>query len=261
MPELISADGTTIAYEIHGTGPAVVLVDGALCHREAGPMRPLAEVLSPSVTVVLYDRRGRGGSGDAMPYALEREVEDLAALIEAAGGAAALFGLSSGGGLALHATALLGPARATKLAVFEPPYLPEPMRATADDYTAALTTTLAEGRRGDAVALFLRRVGLPVEAVEGMRRSPGWPANEAVAPTLAYDAAAMGDNAVPAEVAAAVRVPTLALAGEASPPFLRYGAEQVASAVPGARLELVSGAGHDASAAALAHHLVPFLTG
>ena len=113
----------------------------------------------------------------------------------------------------------------------------------------------------EVVALFLRRVGLPDEAVEGMRRSPGWAANEAVAPTLGSDAAAMGDSAVPAAVAAAVREPTLALAGEASPSFLRDGGEQVAAAVPGAQLELVAGAGHDASPAALAHDLVPFLTG
>ena len=109
MTTLTSADGTRIAYDIVGHGPAVILIDGAMCFRGGGPMRPIAEALSGQLTVVLYDRRGRGESGDTLPFAVEREIEDIAALIDAAGGQAALFGISSGGALALRAAAALGP--------------------------------------------------------------------------------------------------------------------------------------------------------
>src|SRR4051794_6315211 len=121
MPTVTSADGTSIAYEVAGAGPAVILVDGAMCHRSGGPMRPLAALLRSRFTVYAYDRRGRGDSGDTAPYAVAREVEDLAALVEAAGGAACAYAISSGGALVLAAVAAGVPL--TRLAIYEPPFL------------------------------------------------------------------------------------------------------------------------------------------
>ncbi|QAY73733.1 alpha/beta hydrolase [Agromyces protaetiae] len=255
MTELVSADGTRVAYEVVGEGPAVVLVDGAMCFRDSGPMRALAAELVGSATktgcsAVLYDRRGRGRSGDTLPYAIDREIDDLAALVDAVGGRAALFGMSSGGALAALAAARLGDAVST-LVVFEPPYLPEQDRLEASAYTAELTRALAAGDRDAAVAAFLARVGVPLQGVEGMKRSPAWAGMTAIAPTLGYDDAVMGDSAVPS-AAAAITAPTLALAGGASPDFLRWGARALAGAVPGARFEVLEGQGHDVDPVPLA---------
>ena len=261
MPTVISADGTSIAYETAGSGPALVLIDGALCFRDGGPMRGIADRLSEDVTVVLYDRRGRGASTDTVPYSVAREVEDIDALIAATGGSAALFGLSSGGALAITAAVALGQHRVPRLAVYEPPYFTDDATAAAADYTRALAEALAAGDRDKAVALFLRRVGVPDTVMEGMRSSPGWAATIAIAPTLAYDDAALGDSRVPLALLAALRAPLLALAGGQSPAFLRYGAEQLAEHAPEGRFALVDGQTHDIAPAPLASHLVSFLTG
>jgi pimeloyl-ACP methyl ester carboxylesterase len=255
-----SADHTTIAYETAGSGPAVVLVDGATCFRDSGPMRPIAEALAGSTTVVIYDRRGRGQSDDTLPYALEREIEDIAALIDAVGAPVMLFGMSSGGALALEAAVALGPERVQRLAVYEPPFLPEEALDSAAAYTRELTEALAAGDRERAVELFLNRVGVPAGAIDGMRRSPGWATLLGIAPTLAYDDAALGNSAVPVELAAALRVPALALGGGASPAFLRYGAESLADAVPDGEYVTLEGQTHDVSADAIAPVLAAFAT-
>lgn len=266
MSTLASADGTTIAYEIDGTGPAVILVDGALCFRDAGPMRPIAAALRERLTVVLYDRRGRGESDDrladpaARADSVVREIEDIAALVDAAGGSAALFGMSSGGALALAAAAALGPDRVPRAAVYEPPYLPDPMLSSAAAYTSELSAALAAGDRAGAVELFLRRVGVPDAGIEGMRRSPGWEGTLALAPTLAYDDAAMGDSRIPDGLLQAIIVPVLALAGEQSPGFLRFGAEGVAASAQDGAFVVVAGQTHDVSGEALSPHLIPYLT-
>ena len=260
MPTLTSADGTSIAYELVGAGPAVILVDGAMCFRDGGPMRPIADALSGSLTAVLYDRRGRGESGDTLPFAVEREIEDIDALIEAAGGQAALFGISSGGALALRAAAALGPERVTALAVYEVPFMPPGALDGAAEYTRALGAALAAEQPDEAVAAFLRRVGTPEAGIEGARRSPGWPGMVAIAPTLAYDDAAMGDSTVPVDVAAGLGIPTLALVGGASPDFLSYGVRTLADVVPGARFDVVDGQTHDVAADAVAPHLLRFLS-
>lgn len=249
-----SADGTAIAYEVHGEGPTLVLVDGAMCFRGSGPMRGIAAAIGDSARVVLYDRRGRGESADTAPYAVEREVEDLAALTEEVGGPVALFGMSSGGALALRAAAALDAV--DRVAVYEPPFMPEPAVAGAAQYTAELTAALARGDRGAAVEAFLRRVGMPPEALAGMRHSPAWPGMEAIAPTLAYDDAAMGDSRVPA--LDGLRAEVLSLAGGGSPGFLQHGARGVAEAT-GGRFELLEQQTHDVDPAALAAVLVPFL--
>jgi pimeloyl-ACP methyl ester carboxylesterase len=250
-----SADGTSIAYEVHGTGPILVVVDGAMCFRDSGPSRGIAQAIGDALQVVRYDRRGRGESGDTAPFAVEREIEDLAAILEAVGdGPATLFGISSGGALALRAAAALDAV--TRVAVYEPPFMPEQALAGAAAYTAELTEALGRGDRGAAVDAFLRRVGVPEQAVAGMRHSPAWPVMEAIASTLAYDDAAMGDSRVPPLDLS--RVDVLALAGGASPAFLQHGAQAVAEAF-GGRFEALEGQTHDVDPAALAAALVPFV--
>ena len=179
MGRVRSRDGTAIAFDRLGEGPALVLVDGALSHRSFGPLVPLADVLARDFTVVRYDRRGRGESGDAAPYAVAREVEDLDAVLAAAGGPASVFGLSSGAALALEAAAS-GSAIA-KLVLYEPPFDVEADEDTA--YVERLNELIAEGRHGDAVEWFLAHAGVPAEALDRMREQPDWPAFEAVAPT------------------------------------------------------------------------------
>ena len=257
MPVVKSADGTTIAYERTGSGPALVLVDGAMCYRAAGPMRPLAALLRDHFTVYTYDRRGRGESTDTTPYALAREVEDLQALIEQAGGEAYVYAISSGAALAL-ATAAAGPW-VTKLALYEPPFMTEVEDgARIKEYSERLGELLDAGRKGDAVALFMTNVGIPAEVVAGMRAQPGWSAFEAIAPTLAYDAALLGDGHVPRDLASTITVPALVLAGSAGPQGLRQAAEATADAVPTAGHRTLDGQTHDVAPDALAPVLAEF---
>ncbi len=234
MPTVTSRDGTTIAYEQSGAGPALILVDGAMCYRAFGPMRGLAALLAPHFTVFAYDRRGRGESGDTAPYAVEREVEDIEALIDAAGGTACIFGMSSGAVLAFDAARLL-PDKITKLAGYEAPLIAgDNAPPLPEDYVEQQTKLLSEGRRGDMVELFMKLVGTPAGAIAGMRQSPVWPQFEAIAPTLIYDGTIMGDNSVPTAQLAAIRVPALVMAGGASPEWMRTTAYAIADAIPGA---------------------------
>jgi pimeloyl-ACP methyl ester carboxylesterase len=258
MEKVSSRDGTTIAFDRYGTGPAVILVGGAFQHRAIDPpTRQLAELLAPSFTVFHYDRRGRGDSGDTLPYAVEREVEDLGALIDGAGGRAHVFGMSSGGALVLDAAASTLPV--TKLALYEPPFnLEESRRSAMKAYSRQLTTLLAEGRRGDAAALAMTTFGAPPEAVEGMRQAPVWAMFESVAPTLAYDAALMGDYSVPTERASSVTAPAMILDGGASPQWLRAVADALADAIPGAQRRTLEGQTHDVSPEVLAPVLQAF---
>lgn len=250
MPTVTSADGTAIAYDRAGSGPALVLVDGAMCHRAAGPMRPLAALLTGSFTVFTYDRRGRGESADTPPYAVEREVEDLRAIVRAAGGAAALYAMSSGGALAL-ATAAADPG-VTGLALYEPPFL-----GGNREYTARLAELLRAGRRGDAVALFLTTVGVPEPVLAGMRGGPGWASLEAVAPTLAYDDALLAGGHPPAGLP--ITVPALVISGTASPAALQQAARRTAAAFPTANHRALPGQTHDVRPDALAPVLIEFL--
>jgi pimeloyl-ACP methyl ester carboxylesterase len=237
MSEVQSHDGTTIAFDRVGDGPPVVLVDGALSHRRLGPMTRLVEPLAASFTVFHYDRRGRNESGDTPPYAVAREVEDLAAVIAEAGGAAAVFGLSSGAALALEAAA--SGLAITRLALYEPPYSVEPDEDPA--YLERLHELIAAGRHGDAVDWFLSNAGVPPEALTSMRQEPEWPLFEAVAPTLAYDHAVLGDGAVPRERAARITAPTLVANGGASPDFFAEAARATAEAIPGAQHRVLEG--------------------
>ncbi len=260
MPVANSKDGTRIAYDKTGNGPAVVLVDGALAVRASAA--PLAALLSPDFTVYSYDRRGRGDSADTPPYSVKKEIEDLAAVINAAGGFACLCGTSSGGALALEAALILGP-RVKKLALYEVPYDSSEAGVKAwKEYSVKLKGPLAADLRGDAVALFMRFVGMPGPMLEGMRRSPAWEGMEALAPTLAYDGAVLGaDRTVPVDRARAIRVPTLILDGGASQetmPFMRATALALAKAIPQARHQALAGQRHDVDPKALAPVLADF---
>jgi len=258
MPLVTSADGTAIAYERTGTGPVLILVDGAMCYRAAGPMRPLAALLQDDFTVYTYDRRGRGESSDTAPYAVAREVEDLQALVAQAGGEAYVYAISSGAALAL-ATAAAGPG-ITKLALYEPPFMAEVEdSAWIKEYTHRLNELLDAGRKGDAVALFMTRVGMPAEAVAGMRAQPGWTTLEAIAPTLAYDDEVLGDGSVPRDLALTIAVPALVIAGGASPQSLQQAAKATADALPTAKHRTLDGQTHDVAPEALAPVLVEFL--
>jgi len=250
MSELASADGTIIGYEIQGAGSPIILIDGAMCYRGSGPMDALATALADEFTVVTYDRRGRGLSTDTLPYEVDREIDDLAALIDAAGSEAALFGMSSGGALAVLTAARMG-AAVTDLIVYEPPYMPEPARDAITTSADKLAAALRSGDRDTAVATFLARVGTPDAAIEGMRRSPNWASMVAIAPTLGYDDLVMGDSGIP-QIAAHLAVRALAIAGGASPDFLRWGAENLARSIPGAEFTVLEGQTHDVATAPLA---------
>ena len=264
MPTVISKDGTTIAYDVKGTGQPVILVDGAICYRGFGPMPGLAELLAPHLTVYTYDRRGRGESSNSKPYTVEREVEDIAALIQAIGGRAYVYGISSGACLALEASALLGD-KISKLALYEAPYRSDQAgRQEWREYRRKLAELLAENCRGDAVTLFMHLVGTPEEAINGMRQAPMWPMFEAVAPTLAYDAAAMGEDRMPPiQRAAKITVPTLIMDGGANlqyMPFMHLTAAALASAIPHSRMLTLENQTHDVKSEVLAPILVEFFT-
>lgn len=257
MSMITSKDGTSIAFDKSGNGPALILVDGALCHRTFGPMGALAPLLASHFTVFKYDRRGRGESGDTLPYAVEREVEDIGALIQEAGGAAFVYGTSSGAALALEAAIRGIPIN--KLAMYEPPYnSDETARRNMVAYTTDLAQLLADGKRGDAAARFMSYVGTPPEAIAGMRHAPMWPGFEAVAPTLAYDGAILGDGRVPVERAASVTIPTLVMAGGATFPFMHETAKALQAAIPNAQYRVLEGQTHDLAADAAAPALIEF---
>jgi pimeloyl-ACP methyl ester carboxylesterase len=258
MNKVISKDGTEIAYEKSGEGPALLLVDGALCYRSFGPMRELAKLLSSHFTVYAYDRRGRGDSSNSKPYAVEREVEDIDALIGEAGGSAFVYGISSGGCLALEAAAKLGD-KIKKLAIYEPPYNSDSTaRKEWMEYRKQLAESLAANRRGDAVVLFMKLVSTPAEMIEGMRNSPVWPMFEAVAPTLEYDAAAMGnDRSVPVKRAADVLSPSLVINGTVIP-FMLDTATALTKAIPHAQHRTLEGQPHDVDLKVLAPMLIEF---
>ncbi len=260
MQTITSQDGTPIAYDREGQGPAAILVAGALCARLSWSGPAIAALLAPHFTVYNYDRRGRGDSGDTRPYAVAREIEDIEALINDAGGSAYLFGHSSGASLAMEAAATLG-EKVAKLAMYEAPYNDDPAaRRGWREYTRRLTELLAAERRGDAVALFMALVGTPAEQIDGMRRAPFWPSLEAIAPTLAYDHTAIlgEDGGLPSARAAQVLAPTLVMAGGASYPFMHDTARALSAAMPHAQLRILEGQRHEVSTEALVPVLVDF---
>ncbi|RIQ14458.1 alpha/beta fold hydrolase [Jiangella rhizosphaerae] len=261
-----SPDGTTLAFDRTGDGPALVLVAGAFGTRDHPSLTGLAGHLSEHATVYRYDRRGRGDSTDTPPYAVEREVEDLAAVVDAAGGRAHVYGLSSGAALAVRAAAAGLPI--DRLILHEPPYDVDGARpALPADFAERVAALVAGGRNGDAVEYFMTRgMGLPAEMVASMRPSPMWAGLERLAPTLVHDNAVMGDNAVPVADLGGLAQPVLVLSGELSPGWFHRAAAAVAAACPDGRHRALPGQSHfapdDAAvAAAVIEFLKPVISG
>ena len=249
--EVTSKDGTTIAYERSGTGPALIIVDGALCSRAFGPSPKLAPLLARHFTVCTYDRRGRGGSGDTQPYSPAREVEDIAALIETAGGSASLLGLSSGGALALEAAA--SGLAVTSVVAYEPPYVDDTGQRGGAAHEGQLRRLLAEGNRGGAVKYFMKdMVGAPTAMVVMLRLMPWiWRKLQAVAHTLPYDAAVMTGFRIPRERFSSIGVPTLVMNGAKTDARLRDAARAIAELIPAARYRELEGQTHNVKPAVL----------
>ena len=264
MEKTISEDGTTIAFDRSGEGPSLVLVGGALADRSAATQ--LSTRLASHLTVIAYDRRGRGDSGDTLPYAVEREVEDIEALIVAAGGRAFVLGHSSGAVLALE-SARTFPDRIGKLAVYEPPFIVDASRSLLPaDYVTHLEDLVSNGRRGDAVEFFMTTaVGVPAEVVAGMRGEPFWSSMEAVAHTLAYDGTIMEDtmagHPAPLRRWASVAVPALVMDGGASPDWQRHAVRALADVLPDAQHRTLEGQDHGPASEVLAPVLVEFFLG
>ena len=255
-----SQDGTRIAYERSGRGPALILVDGALCSRAFGPSPKLAPLLARHFTVYTYDRRGRGQSGDTPPYSPAREVEDIAALVELAGGSACLVGLSSGGALALDAAASGLPV--TRVVAYEPPYVDDGGQGGGAAYEGQLARLIAAGNRGGAVKYFMKdMVGAPGPMVVMMRLMPWlWRKLEAVAHTLPYDAAVMTAFRIPRARFGSIRVPALVMNGSKTDPRLREAAQAIAESIPAAHYRELAGQTHNVKPEVLTPAVVEFFT-
>jgi pimeloyl-ACP methyl ester carboxylesterase len=263
MSQVRSKDGTSIAYDRQGQGPAVVLVGGGITDRSENA--PLAAELAAHFTVYNYDRRGRGLSGDAPRYTMQLEIDDLEALLAAAGGSAHLYGVSSGGALALEAAAagLLGIDR---LAVYEVPYdMADDWPQLWREYVGRLGAALADNRRGDAFELFMRLAGSSDEEIAGARSSPMWPGLEAIAHTLAYDAACLGTGQPPTARFARITQPTLVATGgirtAASARWIRAldpAADAIVASIPHAGRQVIAGQSHVADPKVMAAVLVHF---
>ena len=255
-----SRDGTRIAFSKLGAGPALVLVDGAFCYRQNGPAPDLVPLLARDFTVFSYDRRGRGESGDTMPYAIEREIDDLAAIIDQAGGSAFVFGISSGAALALQAAA--SGVNITKLALYEPPYIMEGGQPrNIEAAIARLRALLSDGDRSGAVRYFMTDVfgaPKPFVAVMPLLMPRAWRRNQTVANTLPYDVTLISDWSVLRERRASIRVPTLVLGGDRSPAGLQTAVQTVTAAIPNARQRVLAGQNHMISAKTVAPVLQQF---
>jgi pimeloyl-ACP methyl ester carboxylesterase len=263
MSQVISKDGTKIVYDKVGQGPSVVFVEGATATRSS--FVELASLLAPNFTVYYHDRRGRGDSSDTLPYSVEREIEDIEVLIDEAGGTAYLYGISSGGALALKAASKLG-NKVKKLAIYEVPYdESETGQVKWKEYKTTLNESLQAGKHGDAVTAFMKLVDVPDEMLAGMKQSPFWPELEKVAPTLAYDAACLGeDRKVPIETAKHITVPTLVMDGGGSLqsyPNMRASAEKLAKLIPNVEWQTLEGQTHNVDSKVLAPVLEKFFRG
>ncbi|MFB6817976.1 alpha/beta fold hydrolase [Streptomyces sp. NPDC056347] len=263
MDQVFSADGTAIAFERQGSGPAVVLVGGAFMTR--GDSAELAGLLAERFTVITYDRRGRGDSGDAPTYDVRREIEDLDALIGGPGGGSAMvFGMSSGAVLALEATA--AGSAVSRLALYEPPFITDDSRPPLPaDYVEHLTELVGREAYGDAAAYFMTAaIGMPAEAVAGMRQAPFWAGMAAVARTLPYDGRVMGDTMsgrpLPLDRWASVAAPVLVASGDAGAPHILTGARELAEAGDNFTLRVFPGEEHTIAPKTLAPALAAFFT-
>jgi pimeloyl-ACP methyl ester carboxylesterase len=252
-----SMDGTVIAYEWAGQGLALILIDAAGHYREFTSFAGLINLLAPRFTVYHYDRRGRGGSTDTQPYAVEREIDDLAALIDEAGGSAFVYAFSSGGLLALHAAAAGLPI--ARMALLEPPIAPDDGRSEQRAFTTRLANFITAGQPEDAVEFYLTTIGVPDDIVEDMRGSAAWSAMMSVAPTLVYDS--LISEATSFDLLASVIVPTRVLDSEGSSDDLVGMAATVASGLPNGSHRSLAGEWHGVSDEVLAPVLIDFFIG
>lgn len=255
-----SRDGTRIAYDKVGEGPALVIIGGALSDRRGGA--ELAQSLANDFTVYGYDRRGRGNSGDTAPYSVTREIEDLEALIDEAGGSAYVYGKSSGASLALRASVALG-GKVKKLAIYEAPYDEAEGAATEwKTFTKKLDALLAANERGEAVESFLAFVGMPPDALAKLKASPAWSGMVAMAPTLRYDNAVVGvDRSVPVAIVSKIAAPTLVMDGGASlgpAPSMHASADKLGKLIASAQRLTIEGQAHDVDPKVLAPVLAKF---
>jgi pimeloyl-ACP methyl ester carboxylesterase len=258
MPSVTSPDETQIAFELRGAGPTVILVDGAMCSRKAGPMRSIAEVLAPRFTVIRYDRRGRNESSDTLPYSVEREIEDLETLAKTCAQPPLVFGISSGAVLIVKA-AIRG-VKFEKMALFEPALSLDPLAAqTTPDHSARLAQYLAANSPSDAVQYFLRQmVGVPAAIVMVMRWLPMWSQLKAIAKTLLYDAEITRPGSLTANEVASIATPSIVIWGGKTSPFLKDSSQQFAKALPNATSRELEGQSHNASGKVLAPVLDEF---
>jgi len=283
MRTVTSKDGTTIAFEQTGQGPALILVVGAFNDRMTGV--PLTELLKQHFTVYNYDRRGRGDSGDTLPYAVEREIEDLDALIAEAGGSAYVFGYSSGAVLSLKAAASGSAIR--KLALYDPPLMVQSSPNSPENQTRSHISTSGDqkievsssrthfedhlaseldrlvkaGRRGDAVELFQTKgVGIPAEVVVNMRNAPFRPMLEKMAHTLVYEMTILGNGVLASDLAASIAIPLLVMVGSESPSFMHDSAKALAQDAKQGQYRLLEGQTHDIVPAAIAPVVEGFLS-
>jgi pimeloyl-ACP methyl ester carboxylesterase len=248
---VLSKDGTRIAYDVLGTGPALVLVEGALAQKGSSAVIEFVTALAKDFRVFSYDRRGRGSSGDTPPYSVDRELEDLAAICQAAGGEALVLGISAGAALSLEAAAK-GVAM-SRLVVYEAPYmvgehhLPEHTR-----FAGELAALLDRDDRDGALKLHLRTVGVPAYLMPIMRLMPSWKEYRTLAHTLRYDAAVLGTFELPAARLRTIRVPTLVAAGGKTQARLKAAARAIAETIPAAQFIELPGQKHDVEAEAFA---------
>lgn len=262
MLTVISKDGTTIAYDKIGNGPALILVDGALCYRASGPNGPLAQQLSQNFTVFIYDRRGRGDSNEKLPYSVEREVEDIEALINEAGESVFLYGISSGAALALEAASRI--SKIKKLALYEAPFIVDNSRPPVpDNYLEKLNELLRENRRGAMVKHFMRKgVGVPAFFVMMMQFMPVWSKLKSVAHTLPYDTILTVDyqkgKPLPDEAWNSITIPTLVISGSKSHTWMRNAMHSLANILPNAKYQTLEGQSHIVKPEVLAPMLVDF---
>jgi len=260
MPKAISNDGTAIAYEKTGKGPSVILVNGALAYRKHYGEKDLATRLAKNFTVFFYDRRGRGESTDKKPYDVKKEIEDIKALIDEAGGRACLYGVSSGASLALLAAKRLGPEKVIKLALYEPPYGFDGVdyKQGFAEEKKKINELVAADKPGDAVAVFMESTGTPVDQMEGIKKSSEWKDLERVGHTLVYDFEVLGDGTVPLDIAKNISIPSLVMDGEKSPDFIHGSADTLGKIIPGAVRKTLKDQTHIVSPEALAPVLMEF---
>lgn len=259
MQKVISKDGTAIAYEKIGTGPALILVGGGLCDRKtAASGTPMAKYLASHFTVYSYDRRGRGDSGDTAPYAVEREIEDLSALITQAGGSAYVYGMSSGGILSIKA--VLAGLPITKLVVYEPPFSIDKKHATEwIAYTAKLKVFIKNNDRTSAIKLFMTTAGMPKILISILRITPIWNKIKPLAHTLVYDAAIVNDRMLPYADLAKITIPAIIIDGGNSPANMLDSAKALAKALPNSQYRTLKGQTHNVSAKVLASAIIELL--